>query len=374
MAKLTDTHIYGTLISDGLITANANINVGKYLNLNTSNELGIPNINIGKQGNNFMGIGSKDTTSIHTIRYGASNGNTWLPVNNEYNHEFDGNIKANLILEQGSRVWTAKTFDPNSKINTNNGNAKGNFTVEQDLNIGQDLFVSRNLSVNGKSTFMNDIVVQNVNFSSKLGKNENAVSASKLLNAVSINSVPFDGTKNIQITAPADGGNSATTDKLKHSLTINNQSFDGSSDVIIKIDDSSKLPITGGTLTGSLNINGNLTCTGEVTAYAETLPSLSDRRLKENICKLDNAMDIINKINVYNFNFKNNPSKRYGVIAQELKYILPDSVSETPRIINNEKALGVNYQDIFSILVRAVQEQDKRIKELEKEINKKQGY
>ena len=373
MAKLIDTHIYGTLISDGLITAKSDIDVGQYLKIKTSDILGIPNINFGKYGNNFMGIGSKDTSSIHTIRYGASNGNSWLPINNEYTHEFDGKIKANLIFEQGNRVWTSATFDPNSKINVNNGVAQGNFTVSQDLNVKRDLFITNNLSVNGNSTFSKDIIVSGVKFSEKLGKNENAVSASKLKNPITINGELFDGTKNINITAPANGGNSATTDSLKHSLTINNQSFNGSSDVIITIDDKNKLPITGGTLTGSLNIQGNLTCTGEIEAYASSLPSLSDIRLKENITSVDNAIDIINQIKVYNFNFIGEKAKRYGVIAQELQNILPDSVIKTSRLIDEDNALGVNYQDIFSILVKAVQEQNKKIQLLEQKIKEKQG-
>lgn len=410
MAKLLDTRIYGTLISDGLITAKSNIDVGTYLKINTSNALGKPNINIGKPGNNFLGIGSKDTTSSHTIRYGASDGTNWLTANTSYIHEFDGSIKASTIYENGSRVWTAARFDPNSKLNVSGGTITGTLTVNTDINAKRDLFVTRNFSVNGSSTFTNDITVAGIKFSQKLGINDNAVSASKLKNPVTINGVLFDGTSNIvvkaeanggtsascsgnsatatklqtartingvsfngtaniNITAPANGGtsascsgNAATASKLNNALTINGQSFDGSKAMTITIDDKNKLPITGGTLTGSLNIQGELVCTGNVTAYAT---SLSDRRLKENIIPVNNATELINKINIYSFNFIDNPLKRYGVIAQEVKEILPEVITETPISIDNDFALGVNYQDIFALLIKVVQEQDKRIKELE---------
>ncbi len=456
MAKLLDSHIYGTLISDGLITAKSNIDVGTYLKINTSNALGKPSINIGKPGNNFLGIGSKDTTSSHTIRYGASDGTSWLTTNTSYIHEFDGSIKASTIYENGSRVWTAARFDPNTKLNVAGGTITGTLTVNTDINAKRDLFVTRNFSVNGNSIFANDITVAGVKFSQKLGINDNAVSASKLKNPVTINGVLFDGTQNIvvkaeatggisdtcrgnagtatklqtprtingvafdgstnisitapanggtsasctgnagsatklqtprtingvlfdgtsniSITAPANGGtsascsgNAASASKLLHSLTINGQSFNGSKDMTITIDDKNKLPITGGTLTGSLNIQGELVCTGNVTAFAT---SLSDRRLKENIIPITNATDIINKINIYSFNFKDNPAKRYGVIAQEVKEILPEVITETPIPIDDDFALGVNYQDIFALLIKVVQEQNKKIKKLENMINR----
>lgn len=372
MAKLLDSHIYGTLISDGLITAKANIDVGTYLKLNTSNILGKPNINIGKPGNNFLGIGSKDTSSTHTIRYGASDGTNWLTVNNSYIHEFDGTVKANIIYENGSRVWTAATFDPDSKLDVKNGQIEGDLIIGQDLTVRRDLFVNRNFSVNGTSTFTSDITVAGIKFSQKLGVNENAVSASKLKNPVTINGVLFDGTNNISITAPANGGtsascsgNAATASKLNNTLTINGQSFDGSKSMTITIDDKNKLPITGGTLTGNLNIQGELVCTGNVTAFAT---SLSDKRLKENILSINNASEIINKINIYSFNFKGNNTKRYGVIAQEVQKILPEVITETPIQVEDGFALGVNYQDIFALLLKTVQEQNKKIEELEKKI------
>ncbi len=413
MAKLLDSHIYGTLISDGLITAKANIDVGTYLKLNTSNILGKPNINIGKPGNNFLGIGSKDTSSTHTIRYGASDGTNWLTVNNSYIHEFDGTVKANIIYENGSRVWTAATFDPDSKLDVKNGQIEGDLIIGQDLTVRRDLFVNRNFSVNGTSTFTSDITVAGIKFSQKLGVNENAVSASKLKNPVTINGVLFDGTSNItvkaeanggtssncsgnaatatklqtgrtingvlfdgtnniSITAPANGGtsascsgNAATASKLNNTLTINGQSFDGSKSMTITIDDKNKLPITGGTLTGNLNIQGELVCTGNVTAFAT---SLSDKRLKENILSINNASEIINKINIYSFNFKGNNTKRYGVIAQEVQKILPEVITETPIQVEDGFALGVNYQDIFALLLKTVQEQNKKIEELEKKI------
>jgi hypothetical protein len=57
------------------------------------------------------------------------------------------------------------------------------------------------------------------------------------------------GTFSIDIT-----GNAATATTLQNPRTINGVSFNGSSDIVVA--DATKLPLTGGTLTGSVTING----------------------------------------------------------------------------------------------------------------------
>lgn len=116
-----------------------------------------------------------------------------------------------------------------------------------------------------------------------------ASSANKLETARNINGVSFDGTSNITVTAAAGtltgtalassvisssltsvgtltgltvstainadlSGNASTATKLATSRTINGVSFDGSANVTIY--DSSKLPLSGGTLTGDLSLSG----------------------------------------------------------------------------------------------------------------------
>ena len=59
------------------------------------------------------------------------------------------------------------------------------------------------------------------------------------------------------INASTYTGNSATATKLKTARTINGVSFDGTANITIA--DSTKLPITGGTMTGDLTLKGNPT-------------------------------------------------------------------------------------------------------------------
>ena len=61
------------------------------------------------------------------------------------------------------------------------------------------------------------------------------------------------------IDSPNVGGNAATATKLQTARTINDVSFDGSANITIT--DNGKLPLTGGTITGSLNVSDTITIT-----------------------------------------------------------------------------------------------------------------
>jgi hypothetical protein len=82
-------------------------------------------------------------------------------------------------------------------------------------------------------------------------------------------------------------------------------------------------------------------------------------RLKENIVPI--SSDIIDKVNVYSFNFKNDAKKhtRYGVLAQELQEICPELV-----LSDSIGKLSVNYVEIIPHLINKVKNQGKTIRAL----------
>ncbi len=93
-------------------------------------------------------------------------------------------------------------------------------------------------------------------------KQSNVASASKLEMPRKINGKYFDGTQDITITAAADGGtsaacsgNAASADRFKTPRRINGKLFDGTGDITIA--DDTKLPLSGGTITGDIIIGKN---------------------------------------------------------------------------------------------------------------------
>jgi hypothetical protein len=100
----------------------------------------------------------------------------------------------------------------------------------------------------------------------------------------------------------------------------------------------------------------------------------SDRRLKENIKPATSKLDDLLKLNVVNFNLIGEKDKHIGFIAQEMQEVFPSFVyqNDTRKYDEDgnitcglEDALGVKVGMEFAILVKAIQELEARIKQLE---------
>ncbi len=88
----------------------------------------------------------------------------------------------------------------------------------------------------------------------------------------------------------------------------------------------------------------------------------SDKRLKENIVPSKHSLSDIRKVNIYNFNFKDDKEKlKIGVIAQEYKKVFPNGVVLAP----DSKYLAVKPEWLLFSAVNAVKELDKSIQNLE---------
>jgi hypothetical protein len=97
-----------------------------------------------------------------------------------------------------------------------------------------------------------------------------------------------------------------------------------------------------------------------------TYNTSSDYRLKKDLRNFS-GLDLVNKIKTYDFAWKSNNSRMYGVMAHELQEILPyavvgakDSVDASGKIIPQ----GVDYGLLTPILIKAIQEQENKIKQL----------
>lgn len=104
----------------------------------------------------------------------------------------------------------------------------------------------------------------------------------------------------------------------------------------------------------SVNVAGSIIAAGNVTAY-------SDIRLKTNIRTIDNAIDKIKKIRGVTFDRTDNPDlpRQAGVIAQEVKEVLPEVVSGS-----EESKYTVAYGNMVGLLIEAIKEQQSEIDEL----------
>jgi len=107
-----------------------------------------------------------------------------------------------------------------------------------------------------------------------------------------------------------------------------------------------------------LGVNGTAYATGAAGA-------LSDIRHKNNVLDINEGLDAVMKLRsvsyLWNEEFITDNGMKglhYGFIAQEVKDVLPDVVLEQS---NEEKTLGLKYNEIIPVLVKAIQELNERL-------------
>jgi hypothetical protein len=212
-------------------------------------------------------------------------------------------------------------------------------------------------------------------------------------------------------------GNAATSTRLQTGrlLTVGNTGkiFDGSSNVAWTLGEIGALPLTGGTLSGVLNIrtvsptlnlqdsngrngviqvnadkmyflrgdavdgtgwsqtagrwplvlnleNNDATFGGSV--FSSAYFYHSDRRLKDRITTIDgmSGLDLVNKIRPVSYDWKSNGRNALGVIAQEVEAIIPDMVNT-----DAEGMKSVDYIQFIAPMIAAIQDLDDRVSALE---------
>jgi hypothetical protein len=127
--------------------------------------------------------------------------------------------------------------------------------------------------------------------------------------------------------------------------------YSGSGDYDYRIELTSTSTIQFG---GHVSVKGNVSATGEITAYAS-----SDLRLKKDIATIYNGIDLINKLNPVNFTWNNiavgiNSSKnetdlQAGLIAQDVLKVLPSIVHK------QGDYLALDYIQLIPYMISAIQ-------------------
>lgn len=104
--------------------------------------------------------------------------------------------------------------------------------------------------------------------------------------------------------------------------------------------------------------NNNATFGGTVTATDFILSS--DARLKTDLTRLTGALDAVDRIDAYRYTHLQTHRQEVGVLAQELREVLPEAVTET-----EDGMLGVAYDRVVPLLLAAVKELSAKVKQLE---------
>ena len=355
--NLSSTTGYSTVINQNLLTTSDvthnNLTLSGNLIVNgttttvnsTTLQLGDNIIELNGNGSANGGLLIKDPTAPNTV----SGSLLWDSTGDFWKAGAAGS-ELPLVTTTGTQTLTNKTIDGSQLVALSVANGK---LTNSSITIG-----STAISLGSSATTIAGLTsVTSTGFTGAL--TGNASTATTLATARNINGVSFNGSADITVTAAAGTLSGAT---LASGVTASS---------LTSVGTLTALTVTGAiTANGGIAVTGAITATGNISAYVS-----SDRRLKNNIVPIENALTKLNKIGGYSFDWTDDYIEKesngkgedgyffrkhdIGVIAQELQEILPEAVAE-----KTDGYLGVRYEKIIPLLIQSIKELQLEIKEL----------
>jgi len=253
----------------------------------------------------------------------------------------DGTRRTQMTIKNDGKVGIGTT-SPDYALSVKSTSATQRISVDSRNSAGTAGVIFRKYTINGSDALsgIGEIATQS---NGDMAFSTGTTSASEQIRILADGKLIIGGT-----VAEADG-----------SLTIVPNTSNGACQVVYErattLNTSTVMNfLNAGTSSGSISYNSS------TTAYATS----SDYRMKEDY-KDFNALEIASKIKMYDFKWKDEDKRSYGVKAHELQDILPDAVTGEK---DGEEMQGVDYSKLVPILLKSIQELEARVKELEKEI------
>ena len=140
----------------------------------------------------------------------------------------------------------------------------------------------------------------------------------------------------------------------------------------VKIDASSTNGVdfvntaSGTSIKGRITSSGVLHMAGDIIAFSNT--TTSDVKLKENIQKVDGALELVSQLDGVTFNWKKDGKASAGVIAQNVEDVLPSAVKDVEDLNGDDTHKVVDYNQLSALFIEAIKELKEENKLLRAEI------
>jgi hypothetical protein len=260
-----------------------------------------------------------------------------VPIVNAYNHAngaFDKANSANVLAQAAYNA--ANTIALNGELSGNNATISKTVTANA-------------IVANVSMTTANITVTSNITTSNIVASND--VTVTKNVSAGNVIVTNSISGNNITATNNVSAGNINTTNTVSAA----------------NISVSDTITVTKNVSTGNISVVNTVT-TDNVTANLVTaidVNTTSDVTLKYNLQQIENPIDILEKLTGFQFNWKSDGLKSYGLSAQDVEKVLPEIVRT-----REDGFKGINYLNLIAFLVEAVKELKKEIAEVKTGINK----
>jgi hypothetical protein len=143
-------------------------------------------------------------------------------------------------------------------------------------------------------------------------------------------------------------------------FSVTNDTSTNSTYYPVFVDSTTGTPTQTSVSSTKLNFNPS---TGNFSATAFT--SLSDATKKTNIRPIENSIELTKQLEGVRYDWIDNNKPSLGLIAQEVEKVLPELVETS-----TDGTKSVSYGNIIGLLIEAIKEQQVRIEELERNVNK----
>jgi hypothetical protein len=236
-------------------------------------------------------------------------------------------------------------------------------------NYSQLLFEVANTFSAASSSYIRSISTNTGNSASDLSFGVNANGGGAPFEAMRITS---GGNLGIGITNPStrlavNGKASFFSSSNDYALTISNTDTNGYGLYIAAGGTFPVIDTYSRTGTALFRVSGG----GVIFAQNTSVQSISDIRTKENIRNSEDGLNIILKLRPVRFDFKKefkDVKNELGFIAQEVEEVFPEVVSEWKDYKDELTYKTLGQGGLIPVLVKAIQEQQAQIKELQDEI------
>lgn len=152
-------------------------------------------------------------------------------------------------------------------------------------------------------------------------------------------------------------------------INTQNNLDDIASDKVVKLFDGGRVGVGslrlkngGGNALLTVTTGGVLDLGNQATVTS--LVMRSDKRLKTSIKRIEKPVEKLSQLNGYTYQFKDKNVSTAGLLAQEVKEVLPTAVVE-----QDDGMLSLDYNAVIALLVETVNEQSKRIEKLEEQVS-----